>query len=351
VTRASMWIHLGRGAMAMALAWRAAHTVRERTGPSSTTLLAAEAGDVASVDYTWDKGTTRVQRDGATLVVSVDRELPPGPAGKGDKKADNGDASKGAEANADAGATAAVEAAAAPAPTREQQRFPGGKPVGNAVKALEPLRSKRTLGVVDDARLTAMGLAKPARTLAVTTRSGRSLVLELGDASFGSQGRYARVAGEPVVHLIDAAVVAGFEGGVDALVDKQPLSAELEQVRGYALRAGDRAATFVHVAREQPSKRHFARRDDTSAKDGPATKLFGTLRNLRGTKLADAAVADAAGSVVAAFAVEASEPFLVEIVERGDGGGHLARVQPWTWELSTTPAKELLDDVDAVFAP
>ena len=350
MTRASMWIHIGLCVVALGFAWRGAHAVRERTGPSSTVLLAADEGDVVDVAYAWDKGTTHVRRDAGALVVDLDRELPAKPAklAKDDKKNDTKSEQENDQTK-DGDQPAPV--VAPPAPTREKLRFPGGRPVDNALKALEPLRSKRTLGVVDDARLAAMGLAQPTRTLTVTTKSGRSVTLELGETSFGAQGRYARVKGDNVVHLIDAAVMSGVEGGPDTLLEKQPLTAELDEVRAYAVKAGDRTASFVHVARAQPAKRYFARRDDGETKDEAATKLLGTLRNLRGTKLADDATGAAAGAVVAAFAVDVGGPVTVEIVERGDGAGHLVRVKPWTWELSATQARELLDDVDAVFAP
>jgi hypothetical protein len=350
MTRASMWIHVGLCVVALGFAWRGAHAVRERTGPSSTLLLAADEGEVVDVAYVWDKGTTHVRRDGGAVVVELDRELPAKPEKKDDKKNEKKDETTGAKDGSGDVASGSTDATTAP-PAREQLRFPGGRPVHNAIKALEPLRSKRTLGVVDETRLAAMGLSRPTRSLTMTTKQGRAVTLELGDASFGSQGRYARIKGDDVVHLIDAVVVSGVEGGADTLLEKQPLTAELDEIRGYAVKAGDRTASFVHVAREQPAKRFVARRDDGETKDDAATKLLGTLRNLRGTRLADAPTAAAAGAVVAAFAVDTGAPLTVEIVERGDGTGHLVRVKPWTWELATTPTRELLDDVDAVFAP
>ena len=341
MTRASMWIHIGLCVAALGFAWQAAHAVRARTGPSSTVLLAADEGAVVGVDYAWDKGATHVRRDGTNVVVDVDRELPAKPS-KDEKDDEKKAGDPGAAAGSDASPTA---------PTREKVRFPGGRPVTNALKALEPLRSKRTLGVVDDARLAAMGLSQPTRTLTVTTKGGLSVTLELGETSFGAQGRYARIKGDRVVHLIDAAVTSGIEGGVDTLLEKQPLAAEIEDVRAFVVKSGDRSASFVHVARQQPAKRFFARRDDGETKDEAGTKLLATLRNLRATKLADEATAASAGTVVAAFAVDVGTAVTVEIIERGDGAGHLARVKPWTWELAPTPARELLDDVDAVFAP
>jgi hypothetical protein len=349
MTRASMWIHVGLCAVALALAWSAAHTVRVRSGPSATVLLSAEAGDVVGVDYVWDKGATNVRRDGPLFVVTLDREAPSKVDQKPDQKPDQKHAN--ADPTAAKPSDGAVAAPDATPPVREKATVPGGRPVVNAIKALEPLRSKRTLGVVDDARLAAMGLATPSRTLQITAKAGQALTLELGDSSYGAQGRYARIRGDAVVHLIDAAIVSGLEGSADTLLEKQPVTTELEQVRGYVLKAGERTASFVHVAREQPTKRHFARRDDGVTKDESGTKLFGTLRGLRGTKLADAGVTAAGGTVVAAFVIDTGEPLAVEIVERSDGAGHLARVPPWAWELSPTQTKELLDDVEAVFAP
>jgi hypothetical protein len=330
MTRATLWTHIVLCVVGLGLAWNAAHRERERTGgPSSSTLLDVAPEAIATVDYRWDKGTTRVHRDGRELLVDVDRELPP----KAPPKTD------------DTGAPApAVD------PGRERATIPAGKVVVTALEALAPLKTKRTLGAVDAAGLQAMGLGAPARSLTVTTTSGRSLVLDIGEASYGAQGRYARVRGDDVVHLLDPAIVSGVEGGVDALLEKRPLPADVDAVRALAVRSGDRTGEWVHADRDQPTKRRLARREDPTGKDEAATKLLGTLRGLRGTKLADATTA---GSVVATFVVDLGDEDRrsIEVLERPDGAGHVVRVGRWTWELAATPTKELLDDVDAVFAP
>jgi hypothetical protein len=369
MTRTSLWIHVGLCAAALVWAIRAAHTERERVGPSSVMLLPADEGEVARVDYTWEKGHTEVTRTAGGFVVRVDRELSASASKADDTRKD---AEKAPKPTADQamGQPAPGENEAAPGtadddasrdgaapvpPAREQRSFPGGRPVSLCVKGLEPLRTKRTLGVVDDARLLAMGLAAPSRTLTVTTQRGRTITLEVGESSYGAQGRYARVKGDAVVHLIDAAVVAGVEGGVETLGEKQPLTAEWEDVRGYAVVANGRSASFVHVARTQPTKRFFARRDDDKVKDDAGTKLFATLRNLRGAKILDALddgiAAAAAENVIVAFEVDASPLRTLTIIEQPGGAGHQIRSASFAWELPATQVKELLDDVDAAFAP
>jgi hypothetical protein len=333
MSRFALWSHIVLCVLGLGLAWQAAHHERERTGgPSSVTLLDVEPAAIASLDYRWDKGTTRVRREGRQLLVEVDRELPP----KAPPKSD---------ADGDAAPAVAAE------PAREKATIPAGKVVVGAIDAVAPLKTKRTLGVIAADRLGSMGLAEPQRSLTITTARGRTLTLDIGDASYGAQGRYARVRGDDVVHLLEPAIVSGVEGSVDALLEKRPLPAEIDAVRALAVRAGDRAGEWVHVDRDQPAKRRLARRDEPNGKDDAATKLLGTLRGLRGTKLVDDAAK--AGDAVATFVVDLGDegPLTLELVQRGDGSGHVVRAGPWAWELAATPVKELLDDVDAVFAP
>ncbi len=327
MNRGSMWIHVVAAVAALGFAWATATRVEEKMGgPSSVTLLETKPDTVASVRYRWDKGQTSTTFTGTGVsrraLVQVDRELP---AKKPDPKATE------------------ASAPATEAPQREQGTVPGGKAVLAAATALEPLKTKRTLGAVDDGRLLAMGLAPPLRFLDVTTVSGKTLSLEIGEQSYGAQGRYARVVGDPTVHLLDQAVVAGLEGGLDALLEKRVLLGELEAIKGFDVVAGDQRASFVHVDKDQPSTRYFALRDEPSIKREAVGKLMTSLRNLRGTALAPADIA--AGAAVATFVVDVvGLPQKIEIFERADGNGHLARVGTFTWTLSATAGKEIVDD-------
>lgn len=341
----TMWISVVAAIAALAFAYRSAHAVEEKKGgPSSVTLLDTAADTVTTLAYRWDKGTTTTtlsgSKAGRRAVVVVDRELPPKKDPK-DKKNDAADV-------VDAGVPDALVEPAA----REQGTIPGGKGVLAAATALEPLTTKRTLGVVDDARLLAMGLSPPLRFLDVTTSTGKQLHLEIGEASYGAQGRYARVVGDSTVHLIDGAVINGLEGGLDALLEKRLLLAELDQIRGFDVVVGtgtEQRGSFLHVDKDQPSTRYWASRDAPTTKREAVGKLLTTLRNLRGSSLAGKDVV--AGAVVVRFVVDVDgNPQQIDVLERADGGGQLAKVGDFTWTLSPTSGREIVEDATTALA-
>ena len=345
MTRGTLYLHVLLCALALGFAWQQAHKEKEKKGgPSSVVLLDAEKGDVTGLAYTWDKGSTKTvisgKADVRSAVVDVDREIPKKAPPK--KKDDHG--------KEEAPAAIANE----PPPEREAVTIPGGKNVLSAVEAIEPLKTKRTLGVVDDARLDAMGLKTPLRTLTVTTKK-KTLVLELGEQSYGAQGRYARVKGDNVVHLVDAAIATGLEGGADTLLEKRVITADLENIAGFSVKSAAKNGAWSHVDKDQVSTRYFAKRDEPGVKDEAAGKLMTTLRNLRGSKLAAKEVVAALGAVVVSFAVDVDDAgaIVIDVVERGDVSDdqkstHVVRVGRWVYELTATQAKELLDDVEAL---
>jgi len=342
MSRVAMWLHVLAAVAALVFAQVSAHRVEEKQGgPSSVVLLDTDVDTIKTLAYRWDKGSTTTTLAGAKAarraLVVVDREVPP--------KKEKPDPKKNPHDVADAGVDVAPDALTAP-PVRETGTIPGGKAVLAAATALEPLKTKRTLGAVDADKLLAMGLSPPLRFLDVTTASGKQLHLEIGEQSYGAQGRYARVVGSPEVHLIDQAVINGLEGGVDALLEKRVLLGELEQIRGLDVVVGELKASFVHVDKDQPSTRYFALKEEPTVKREAAGKLLTTLRNVRGTGLAAADVV--VGAVAARFAVDVDgAPQTITVFERADGAGHLARVGDFTWTLTATAGKELIDDATA----
>jgi hypothetical protein len=359
VTPRALLAHLALAAVALVFAWVQGHAAEEKKGgPSSTVLFEAKKGEVTSVTYGWPRGTTRVSSKGAeagrAVVVELDRELevkdgkskkkkPDTPA---DKDGAEGPAAEGAAAEGAAEAKGDAEVAPA-APAREQARFPGGRGVMGALEGLEPLKTRRSLGPVDADRLTAMGLASPERTLTLSTASGRSLTIEIGESAYGGQGRYARVKGQDAVHLLENTLVTGLEGGADTLMEKRMVPAGVEDILGFAARLGDKERAFVHNEREQAARRRFVPKEDRSSVRDEPGKVMTTLRNLRAHRLAaDPAVA---GSAVAAFIVDIDgrAPLKVEVIERIDAEGHLVRSDGWLYEVSETQAKELLEDLAA----
>jgi Domain of unknown function (DUF4340) len=342
----AMWIHMVFSALALLFAWRMANREEKETGgPTSFVLLDAAEGAVQKVEYRWPKGRSTAVRapNDAPPIVEIDRELDD--KKKDDKKKKDAKTKDAADAGVADVADAGPAEAEAP-PKREQARFPGGKSVETALKGLEPLRSKRTLGEVDAEREKAMGLSAPERTLEVTTKKG-AFVLEIGEAAYGGQGRYARVKGERIVHLVDTALVSGLEGGADSLMEKRVLPFDPEDIVSYEVRAGDKGGAFVHVDRAQARTRRFAPKEDPSGTREEAQKLINTVRSLRVQKLADPAVA---GSPLVTFKVETAERgvVVVELLERTDGAGHLARFGEWVGEVSETSQKELTEDVSAL---
>lgn len=332
---------------AMITAWWLAHRVEEKKGgPTSVVLLDAKKGEVKSIAYQWPKGSSTVTPSGsgdvrrATVEVSRTVEPKKTPPKKDDKKAAGADAGV-----ADGGAAEAPEPE--PQPTREEARFPGAKAVLSAVESLEPLKTRRSLGEVDAGRLKEMGLEAPERTLTVTTANGQKLVLEIGETSYGGQGRYARKQGDSMVHLIESALVTGLEGGVDTLMEKRILLPEPEKVLGFEVRHGDKGGAFVHVERSQSAKRFFASREDPAAKSEEAGAVMKTLRDMRATKLA---ASNQAGSAVATVVVEVEDggKAVVELVERVDAAGYLVKSGDWLFEISETHGKELLEDLGAL---
>lgn len=361
-------IHIVACVLAVGFAWRMAHRVVEKQGgPSSRILLDAAKGDVVSVEYKWKRGSSKVTSSGSDkeriVVVDLAREIePPKDKDKDKAKEKEKDKSKKDDARGDAGPEATdPDAGVADAPAdvpvekkREEARFPAGKTVMNGIEALEPLKTRRTLGKVDAARLKAMGLDAPERFLVVTTKSGRKIELELGESSYGAQGRYARVKGEDDVHLLESAVATAFEGAADTMMEKKPLALGVEDIAGYDVRFGDKQGAYVHKDREQSAKRKFVPKEDLSSTADEPGKLMTTLRNLRGSKLvADEGVV---GSAVASFKVEVvdrKEPIVIELHERIDGNGHVVRATyakgvAWSWEVTETQGKELLEDLEAL---
>ncbi len=331
---------------ALAFAWVQGHRVEEKKGgPTSTVLLDAKKGDVVKVVYTWPKGSSTVESKGAdnarTVVVDLSREVEKKPEKKPANKPAAADAGPATE-SADAGT-----AQEAP-PAREEVKFPGGHGVIRSLETFEPLKTRRTLGEEDAARLKAMGLDKPERSITVTTKSGKSVTLDVGESAYGGQGRYARVKGDSVVHLLEPAAVTGFEGSPETLMERRVVTADIDEIEGYSVRFGDKTAAFVQKDREQSAKRKFYEKDKADPSE-PGGKLMTTLRNLRATKVADAR---SAGSAVATFDVDvAGRPQQkVEILERVDGTGHLVKSGDWLFEISETQSKDLLDDLAALWA-
>lgn len=339
------------GALLAYLAWnRPSDDGKEK----AVVLAELTQEDLEEVRLTWPEGEMTVvpRRDGEQTVwvstLSYDEKQKP--SADDEKKATKGeetDPPATEDANAsDAGPDhdAVVEA---PKTVRVTSSFPGGRSVARALETLAPLSARRSLGQVPADRLEAMGLASPERTLVVKAKGGKTWTFQIGVATYGDQGRYAKLEGRDEVLLLDAAAVRGLEGTPIRLMEARVVTLESEDISAMSVRAGDRQATFTHVDRDQPKKRHFVNKDTPEQRSEEAAGLLSTLRSLRATKYVDKRALEGASLRASITLQREGEPFVVTLHETSGGSDFLLQAGPWLAEVPASRGKNLLDDVTA----
>jgi hypothetical protein len=316
--------------------WVSRVTDDERPQAAASVLFAGKPDTISSVQYVWPAGSVQVTQAGGYFVVDLDRER--------EAAATKPDAPKDGKKDAAPAAEAAAPAVV-PTPERERARFRGAKVVDDAMKALAPFVAKRALGEVDDSRKQAMGLSSPKRRLTLKAAQGE-MTFDVGESVYGGQGRYLMRQGDPLVYVVDNAVVLGLEGSVDSLLEKRVLVADVAEIEALDVVLGTSRAAFVHKDREQSAKRQLV--DKTGTADGNAQKLLDTLLTTRGTALVDASVK---GSPRLSVVVRTTTgTTTVEVCERTDAGGFVAStVGGFVLVLSEAQARTLLDDAEALF--
>jgi hypothetical protein len=317
-------------------------------------LVALAVEQLASLRYTWPEGETQLTPVGAgedrsyrvhlTRRTAVKKPAASQPA---TLPATSQPAAVDGGAAEDAGAAPAVEEIKV-----ETSSFPAGATVAQALEKLAPLTALRSLGRVDGAQLTRMGLDQPARVLEVQA-GARSYTLEIGDKTYGAQGHYARLRGQAEVVLIASAVVNGLEGAESKLMEWRLAPVEVEAIAALELRSGPRTTRLLHVDREQPQKRHFALASSPEQKSDEAEGLVNRLRGLRASLYLEQAPAPGAASEAVTFVVQRAQgqPLQISLLELGDGSGYLARSGTWIAEVSAAQARGLIDDAAALLGP
>lgn len=332
------------GALLSYLAWN-----RPDDGGDDEELVLAELEekDLEQVTLTWPEGELTVtplgEAEQRTWAATLSYEK--------DEKPDEKDADeKGADEKGDdeqvADAGPVVEAKE-PTKVRVTERFPGGRSVERAMKALAPLRARRSLGQVAADRLDAMGLDSPERKLVVRAK-GKAWTFVVGEATYGDQARYAKLEGRDEVLLLDSAAVRGLEGTPSRLMEPRIVTLESEEIAAMTLTSGERRATFTHVDRDQPKKRHFVLEGAPEQRSEEAAGLLSTLRGLRVTKYVDkAALAGASPRATITLARAEGDPVAVTIHEVSGGSDFIVEAGSWIAEVPAARAKNLLDDVTA----
>lgn len=336
--RQGLWFHAGLLGVALIVAYLV-WTGKPDDRNEQPVVVAIDPADVVSVSYSWPEGENKLLPEGkgsdrSVLVQSaVDVKKP---------------ASKPSSAPASQPSSQPVSQPASAPAERERAQFPAGGSTLKALEALAPLKALRALGEVDAARLPQMGLTTPQRTLTVEA-GGKSYTLDIGDTTYGGQGRYARLRGKPEVYLIANATVLGLEGPAPRLMEWRLLPAELEHIVSVDVKSGGRGGSFVQVERAQESKRHFAPATAPGERSDEATNLMGKLRALRASKYLTEPPVPGSATEAAAFAIKLDNgaPLTLQVFERTDGKGYSVRAGRWLAEVAEAQARELVEGATA----
>jgi|GEM_PF-1853823 len=230
---------------------------------------------------------------------------------------------------------------------RQTKRFPAGKTVGRALKKLLPFEVVRALGPVDDAKLDAMGLKTPERTLTVTV-DGAIHRFDIGVAAYGNRHRYVRKQGNADVFLVDNNAVRGLEGGHTRLMDRRVLNFDWADVVALEVSGmGDDAPRrrFQLLDAEQSKTRRFVEPGAPDVTVDEAMAVARSIQRVSARTYVDAG--DIQGAPVGRFVVEQKGKKLTGIVY-GDKAPYHAKVGPWVVEVPEGQAKELVDDLQVL---
>ena len=309
--------------------WSGADPESSATEKREVTLLDLKLSELSEVKATWPDGEatfTPPKTEGARWRVEHVSVTPPAP-------------------NVDAGPSHGDAGTPTPEAKETRRVFPASKSAMRSLKALAPLKARRTLGHMDDAELSKMGLKDPERTLRLQTKSGAHL-FQLGNKTFGGQTRYVLdERGE--VHLVTESTLAGLMGAASKLMERRLVDVDPEDVVTLTVQIGERSAAFTHVNREQRSQRYFAPKGEKEKRSEEAANLLADLRMLRAkTYLNAKEVAQA--SPVGTFEITLAEgPSLKgALLERADG--YALRVGAWVAELPPARGREVVEDMTTV---
>jgi len=313
-------------------------------------LLEADVDELQTATYRWPNGTTQVLREGKgkarvyviTLTHSFDAAA--------DKRATEAMSDPKNRLAMKTGADPAqIEKAAreavAPGPLAvETLTFPPGLFSIASIQKLTPLRARRGLGELPAAEIKDMGLDSARRSLSVSAR-GRTLVLDVGNETFGGQAYYARSQADNSVYLLDAELVRVFETTPRAMMDPRIVTVPLSDVVGLVLEMDGRRSEFVQKNKDQFRARYFARKDDPEKK---AEAVDGLNSTFVGLKAAEFLAVAPVGKVLASirFLREGAEPHEVR-VQQNDAGGYTIISGRWIAPLPEADARKILEEVRA----
>lgn len=242
---------------------------RPKTAESSTvTVVDGSLERLTAVKYDEERWKVAINRTGEEFAVTVQR-LNPAPKPKPEKE--------GAEPKPEP---------PAPAEPDPPKTFPAAKKVDELLEKLAPLEAARSLGELSGERLAAMGLDDPGSKLTLVFGETPH-VIELGNSTYGSGDLYARTAsGE--VFLLPSASIGSIRHGASALLDKNAVGIERDQVTRVTITAGASGREVAQRYAEDKEKRFFSDPAEPEEKLEMVSNWLERMWRLRVIDLADA---------------------------------------------------------------
>lgn len=148
------------------------------------------------------------------------------------------------------------------------ERFVASSALDDWLAEVAPLRANRSLGALEPAQLTEVGLAEPEGTLAL--RCGdRTTRFELGARAYGSGDRYLRAEGGGPVYLVSRERLAPLESAEHQLMERDLHTFAWRDVVSLHLRAFEQDKELLQHNRLDPRRAEWVdartpdRRDET----------------------------------------------------------------------------------------
>ncbi len=311
--------------LAALAAWLSWQHVSGHDPRASRLVLNLDPANIQSVVHDWPGGITTVRFDGSGRARESHLELREKPQ--------------------------ELPGYPAPAPDSGAVHFgPPSAVIQRGLAVLTPLRARRSWPAPDPALQKRLGFSEQDRWMSLLTNSGR-IDIEFGVETYGGDGRYIRLRGEPAIYLVDAQLARAFEGPAGRLVDARLVRVEREQILGLRLEVDGRSVAFQQLDREQPRLQRFV---FTTAPEQPAPAIASALDSLHGTfSRAYVPPDDVSGERVFFLRIDRDRrnPLDVELLRAPDGQSYWLRSGRWQARLNPVAARKLAEEMRAALPP